>query len=78
MSLTDFTPERPCRCGFNGAGIHLCHAGREYGDRCPREAKPRLVARLSSLAGMQLKLGAALACYCDECYAEAFGTRHED
>lgn len=70
-----YTAENPCRCGFNGEGFHRCHAGRNplyEGDRCPREANPRFIARLSSLAGMQMKTGAALACYCDECFAEVF------
>jgi hypothetical protein len=67
-----FTPENPCRCGFKGEGFHQCHAGRETGDRCPMEAKPRLIASLSSLAGMQMKTGAVIACYCEGCFAEAF------
>jgi hypothetical protein len=73
-----FTSENPCRCGFNGEGIHQCHAGRNplyEGDRCPREAKPRLVAVMSSLAGMQMKTGVAVAYYCEECHAEAFPSR---
>lgn len=75
MTLELITPENPCRCGYNGEGFHQCHAGRATGDRCPNEAKPRLIATLSSLAGMQLKTGAALAGYCDKCHAEAFPSR---
>lgn len=72
MSFMDFTEKNPCRCGFDGKGIHFCHAGRAIGDRCTREAKPRFVATVGSLAGMQMKTSAEIACYCDECHAEAF------
>ena len=72
-----FTPEHPCRCGFEGEGTHQCHAGRATGDRCPNEAKPRFIARVSSLAGMQVKTGAALACYCEGCFSEAFSSPPE-
>jgi len=71
-----FTPSAPCRCGYDGQGFHRCHAGRNPsypGEQCEREAKPRFITGLTSLAGMQKKLGAALTCYCDECHAEAFG-----
>lgn len=70
-----FTPERPCRCGYNGKGTHQCHAGRDPRyplGRCPNEARPRLVAQLACLPGTTLKMGVAVACYCDACHAEAF------
>lgn len=70
--MDTFSPENPCRCGFKGEGFHQYHAGRETGDRCPNEARPRFIACVSSLAGMQMKTGVALACYCAECHAEAF------
>lgn len=70
-----YTLENPCRCGYKGEGFHQCHAGRATGDRCPNEAKPRFVAVMSCLAGMQLKTGAALAAYCNDCHAEAFPSR---
>ena len=76
--MDTYTPANPCRCGFNGEGFHRCHAGRNPlydGNQCPREAKPRFVAIMSSLAGVQLKTGVALAAYCDECHAEAFPAR---
>ena len=72
MSLIDFSPDRPCRCGFDGSGTHLCHAGRATGDQCQSEAKPRFIAQLAALAGMQMKTSVAIACYCDACHAEAF------
>lgn len=70
-----FTTENPCRCGFDGNGIHRCHAGRDPrypGQQCGNEAKPRFIAMPGSLAGMQRKASMALACYCDDCHAEAF------
>jgi hypothetical protein len=73
--MLEFTKDKPCRCGFDGTGVHQCHAGRNPlapGERCPNEAAPRLVAYLACLAGAQMKLGASLACYCDACHAEAF------
>jgi len=73
-----FTAASPCRCGFDGTGRHRCHAGRDPrypGERCEREAKPRFIATRQSLSGMQPKIGMALACYCDECHAEAFPGR---
>jgi hypothetical protein len=73
MSLSNcFSPSTPCRCGFEGTGTHRCHAGRGTDEQCPREAKPKFVLIPSSLAGMQLKAGAVMACYCEECHAEAF------
>ena len=72
-----FTPESPCRCGYDGTGFHRCHAGRpdphtgEDGSRwCEKEAQPRLLATPSCLAGAQLKVGAVVVCYCDEHYAQ--------
>ena len=72
-----FTPERPCRCGFDGTGFHRCHAGRpdprtgEDGSRwCEKEAVPRLLATGACLAGAQLKTGAVTCSYCDEHFEE--------
>jgi hypothetical protein len=76
--LQMFSSDSPCRCGFDGTGIHRCHAGRDPrypGGQCEREAKPRFIATPGSLAGMQAKMSMALACYCDECHAEAFPSR---
>ena len=73
--MIEFNKENPCRCGFDGIGFHRCHAGRNPlypGDQCEKEAKPRFVAKLSALAGMQMKVGAQIACYCEDCYNEAF------
>jgi hypothetical protein len=73
--MLDFSKDNPCRCGFDGTGRHRCHAGRDPGypgGQCENEARPRLVAIPSSLAGMQLKTGVALACYCDACHEQAF------
>lgn len=58
------SPASPCRCGHDGAGVHRCHYGREGADRCPEAGVERLVATAASLAGMQLKFGATLGCYC--------------
>lgn len=61
----NFTTTNPCRCGYDGTGIHRCHAGRETADRCPEPADEYVVvAGLTALAGMQLKLGANVAYYC--------------
>lgn len=58
--------EHPCRCGFEGAGIHLCH-------RCGKvEGKLRYYANYppSSLAGMQMKLGVTESYGCDACWEQ--------
>lgn len=72
MSFLEFFDKNPCRCGFDGIGTHFCHAGREINDRCTREANPKFISTMSALAGMQMKTGAIIACYCDECFLEAF------
>lgn len=77
--MIEFTKENPCRCGFDGIGFHRCHAGRNPsypGLQCEREAKPRFVAKLPALAGMQMKVSAQIACYCEDCYKEAFPFDH--
>lgn len=74
-TLLSFTPEDPCRCGFNGEGIHRCHTGRNPafpGGRCVREAVPRLLSAPAALAGTQMKFSVVVACYCPECHVEAF------
>lgn len=73
--MIEFNKEYPCRCGFNGEGLHRCHAGRNPlypGEQCEKEAKPRFIAKLVGLAGVQMKMGAQIACYCEDCYKEAF------
>jgi hypothetical protein len=68
-----FTTATPCRCGYDGTGRHRCHAGRNPLDpqgQCTADANPRMLSTRSSLAGMQLKTGALLACYCDPCFEE--------
>lgn len=60
-----------CRCGFDGTGVHQCHAGRSTRDRCPNAGVPRLLAQPVSLAGMQFKLGATVGVYCPGCWVEA-------
>lgn len=75
--MFEFTPEKPCRCGYAGTGVHRCHAGRpdpatgETGERhCTAEAVPRLVGYPAALSGNQLKFGAVEAYYCDEHLAQ--------
>lgn len=82
MSRT-FTPDKPCRCGYDGTGPHRCHAGRpdpfgtgETGERwCTAEAVPRLQAYLPALPGCQLKVGVVEVLYCDEHHAEWLAER---
>lgn len=69
--------DRPCRCGFDGSGVHQCHAGRDPGypgGRCPNPAGPaRFVAKplgTFSLAGCQMKVVGDFFHYCDACWAE--------
>ncbi len=69
-----------CRCGYDGNGIHRCHAGRpdpmtgEDGSRhCPRPAEPRLHATMGALSGMQIKASCVQSCYCAEHFAEFIG-----
>ena len=73
--MIEFSKENKCRCGYDGTGMHRCHAGRNplcEDEQCTNEAKPRFVATMSSLAGVQWKTGVALACYCESCHKEAF------
>ena len=74
MDPLAFTPENPCRCGFDGSGKHRCHARRHQSseEHCTNEAVPQLVAQLACLAGTQMKTGVAIACYCPSCHAAAF------
>ena len=75
MSLLTFTEVNRCRCGYDGKGTHRCHAGRNPlsgTEQCSAEAKPRLVATMSTLAGVQWKTGVAVVCYCENCFSEAF------
>ena len=79
MSL--YTPEKPCRCGYDGTGTHRCHAGRpdpngtgEDGSRwCTSPAVDRFVASRHpySLAGMQVKVTGNICHYCDAHHKEA-------
>jgi len=71
----DFSAEEPCRCGYDGTGVHQCHAGRDPAyphGRCSKSATPRLVTHPVCLAGEQMKLGAVSAFYCDEHFVQAF------
>lgn len=72
-----YTPSAPCRCGYDGTGVHRCHVGRpdprtgEDGSRwCPHPAVEHLRAHLAPLAGVTLKFGAVNVAYCDRHYAE--------
>lgn len=71
------TPTHPCRCGYDGTGIHRCHVGRpdprtgEDGSRhCPHPAEEHLSAHLAPLAGMQMKVGVVDVAYCAQHYQE--------
>lgn len=73
----DYAPKHPCRCGFDGTGVHRCHAGRadprlgEDGSRrCPHPAKNHLQATAASLAGVQFKVGVVDVHYCEVHYAD--------
>ena len=70
----DYTADRPCRCGFDGTGMHRCHFGRpdprgtgETGEHhCTAPALNRFLATWGSVAGMQPKVTAVAAHYCEE------------
>jgi len=52
-----YTPDHPCRCGYDGMGEHQCHAGRDArypGPRCRRAGTTRWVAYGAVLAGAQI------------------------
>mgnify|MGYP001586860051 FL=1 len=73
MSPCRFTPEHPCRCGYDGEGVHRCHAGRDPrfpGVQCSAEGVPRLVPTMGSLAGNQLKVSCAVGVYCEAHWTE--------
>ena len=65
----------PCRCGYDGSGVHQCHTGRDpryQGARCTRPEITRLVPTGGGLAGVQMKASAQSATYCEQCWREAF------
>ena len=69
--MIPYTPVSPCRCGYDGAGTHRCHAGRpdpdtgEDGSRwCPEPAVDQLAATGGALAGMQAKFSCVAVHYC--------------
>lgn len=68
-----YTPEDPCRCGYDGEGVHQCHAGRDprypHG-RCTNPAESKFVARLAPLSGMQMKAVGDWFHYCTSCWEE--------
>lgn len=72
--MIPYTPASPCRCGYDGAGTHRCHAGRpdpngtgETGARhCPEPAVDRLLPTMGALAGMQFKVSCVPGHYCAE------------
>lgn len=69
-----FSTAKPCRCGFDGTGVHQCHAGREIPSlRCSRAGIERLVESPVpySLAGMQMKMVVVDGCYCRQHWIEA-------
>lgn len=77
MTEPRYSSEHPCRCGFDGAGVHRCHAGRnpDYpGGHCPNPAEPgRFVSAplgTWSLAGVQMKITGSFYHYCTPCWAE--------
>lgn len=55
-----------CRCGHSGDGPHPCHFN---GYTCRAPATSRFIATPgTSLAGMQMKVGAYETFACDECW----------
>lgn len=75
--MTFFSKTDKCRCGFDGSGIHRCHAGRpdprtgEDGSRwCAQPGVEKLLPTNGSLAGMQLKFSMIAGCYCEEHWKE--------
>ena len=75
-AIETFTPARPCRCGYDGQGEHLCHIGREIGRRCPNVAIGRLVPTMGALAGMQMKFSCAVG-YCCAGHWQQIGREEE-
>lgn len=75
MSINTFSPNSKCRCGYDGVGVHQCHAGRDpryTGGRCPREAKEiPVVTGPAFLPGESLKFNMVFAYYCEECAIES-------
>ena len=71
MSWDEFTPEKPCRCGYAGEGAHLCHYARAVpGEQCQQEGISKLIPTLGSLAGLSPKLPCVVGCYCREHWEE--------
>ena len=74
--MSNYLPQNPCRCGWDGTGAHPCH-------RChTRPGRSRLYAPTMrfSLAGMQPKLSVRDTNACDECwvpFAKALEAQHE-
>jgi hypothetical protein len=65
-----YSGENPCRCGYDGNGVHQCHYGRQVpGEHCENPGVERFWAYPTCLAGMQMKLGAVDGCYCEEHWA---------
>lgn len=69
MERMSFSPQSPCRCGYKGEGEHPCHRCINKGGEV-RPGKAILVAYPTSLAGMQMKLGAYESYACDPCREE--------
>lgn len=65
--MAETTPPPPlrCRCGHDGNGPHPCHGG---GFACAKPATERFYATTASIAGVQMKVGAAQTWACDECW----------
>ena len=73
--MTTYTTASPCRCGYDGNGVHQCHAGRDPrypGDRCTNPGITRLTPTGGALAGFTYKVTAQSATYCASCWREAF------
>lgn len=74
MRQTLFSVEFPCRCGYNGVGIHQCHYGRGIpGRRCP-EAGIEFLAQPTAGSPFQIEPGMLtgtirssilIGCYCE-------------
>lgn len=70
-----FTAASPCRCGYDGEGVHPCHAWRAPGPvpRCTQPGITRLSATVNSLAGIQMKVGVRTDTLCEGHWRELEG-----
>jgi len=68
-------PHTTCRCGYDGVGVHLCHAWRAPGPvpRCTQPGVTRLTATAASLGGTQDKVGIRTDTLCEGHWREKEG-----